>query len=276
MSDSSQPHGLQPTRLLHAWDFPGKSTGVGCHCLLRNTSLLVGKICTAQGPLSDSPPPHVHNLLSSLPLLWGHPGLSSRLTVSCWWLLWLVSVQAILLITYFQCLCYRMRLDMVILICRWRTGSLRQYGRLSFSKLAPIIVPSTHAVPEPCHFPIRVGIHLPSPRTWGVGVKGCVTVSMSRMWQKKCCVTSGTRSAKQASLVAQLVKNLPALWETWVWSLGWEDCLEKRKATHSSILAWRITWHVVTKSQTWLSDFHFFSKVIQFPLGFLRTLAVGV
>ena len=35
MSDSSQPHGLQPTRLLRPWDFPGKSTGVGCHCLLQ-------------------------------------------------------------------------------------------------------------------------------------------------------------------------------------------------------------------------------------------------
>ena len=43
-----------------------------------------------------------------------------------------------------------------------------------------------------------------------------------------------------ASLVAQLIKNLPAMWETWVWSLGWEDPLEKRKATYSSILAWRI------------------------------------
>ena len=42
-----------------------------------------------------------------------------------------------------------------------------------------------------------------------------------------------------ASLVAQLVKNLPAMWETWVRSLGWEDPLEKGKATHSSILAWR-------------------------------------
>ena len=39
------------------------------------------------------------------------------------------------------------------------------------------------------------------------------------------------------SLVAQLVKNLPAMWETWVPSLGWEDPLEKEKATHSSILA---------------------------------------
>ena len=43
------------------------------------------------------------------------------------------------------------------------------------------------------------------------------------------------------SLVAQLVKNLPAMRETWVWSLGWED-LEKGKAIHSSILAWRIPW----------------------------------
>ena len=45
-----------------------------------------------------------------------------------------------------------------------------------------------------------------------------------------------------ASLVAQLVKNLPAVWETWIQALGWEDTLEKEKATHSSILAWRIPW----------------------------------
>ena len=44
------------------------------------------------------------------------------------------------------------------------------------------------------------------------------------------------------SLVARLVKNLPAMRETWVWSLGWEDPLEKGKATHSSILDWRIPW----------------------------------
>ena len=43
-------------------------------------------------------------------------------------------------------------------------------------------------------------------------------------------------------LVAQMVKNLPALQETWVWSLGQEDLLEKEMATHSSILAWRIPW----------------------------------
>ena len=45
-----------------------------------------------------------------------------------------------------------------------------------------------------------------------------------------------------ASLVAQLVKNLLGMWETWVRSLGWEDPLEKGKATYSSILAWRIPW----------------------------------
>ena len=45
-----------------------------------------------------------------------------------------------------------------------------------------------------------------------------------------------------ASLVAQLVKNPPAMRETWIRSLGWEDSLEKGKATHSSILTWRILW----------------------------------
>ena len=47
-----------------------------------------------------------------------------------------------------------------------------------------------------------------------------------------------------ASLVAQLVKNLPAMRKTWVRSLAWEDPLEKGKATHSIILAWRMPWTV--------------------------------
>ena len=45
-----------------------------------------------------------------------------------------------------------------------------------------------------------------------------------------------------ASLVAQLIKNPPKIWETWVESLGQEDSLEKEMATHSSILAWEISW----------------------------------
>ena len=46
----------------------------------------------------------------------------------------------------------------------------------------------------------------------------------------------------QASLVTQMVKNLPVRQETWVGSLGWEDPLEKEVATHSGILVWRIPW----------------------------------
>ena len=66
-----------------------------------------------------------------------------------------------------------------------------------------------------------------------------------------------------ASLVAQLVKNPTAMWETWVQSLGWEDLLEEGMATLSSILAWRIpmdrgawqaTVHGGAKSQTQLSN----------------------
>ena len=66
-----------------------------------------------------------------------------------------------------------------------------------------------------------------------------------------------------ASFVPPLVKNMPAMWETWVLFLGWEDPLEKGKAAHSSILAWKspmdsgawwATVHGVTKSQTCLSD----------------------
>ena len=66
-----------------------------------------------------------------------------------------------------------------------------------------------------------------------------------------------------ASLLAQMVKNLPAMRETWVRFLGWEDPLEEGMATHSSILAWRIpmdrgawqtTVHGVTKSLTEFSD----------------------
>ena len=63
-----------------------------------------------------------------------------------------------------------------------------------------------------------------------------------------------------APIVTQLVKNPPAMQETWVRSLGWEDALEKGKATHSRILAWRIPWtcivHAVAKSLTLLNDFH--------------------
>ena len=60
-----------------------------------------------------------------------------------------------------------------------------------------------------------------------------------RVSRRKKIVSIQVRSS---SLVAQMAKNLPAMWETWAQSLGWEDPLEKGMATNSSILAWRIPW----------------------------------
>ena len=65
---------------------------------------------------------------------------------------------------------------------------------------------------------------------------------------------------KWASLVAQSINNLHAMWETWVRSLGWEDPLEKGTAIHSSILAQRISWTIQStgsQNQTRLSNFHY-------------------
>ena len=89
-----------------------------------------------------------------------------------------------------------------------------------------------------------------------------------RLWGCTVGHDSSDLAAARASLVAQAVKNLPAMQETWVPSLGQEDSLEKRMATHSSSLAWRIPWteepgglqSMGSQSQTQLSDSHFHLK----------------
>ena len=81
----------------------------------------------------------------------------------------------------------------------------------------------------------------------------CTSWLSGTSWKKKknrcliVCVPSSPKSliyqaspTSWASRVAQTVKNLPSMRETWVWSLGWEDLLQKGKVTHTSILAWRI------------------------------------
>ena len=70
----------------------------------------------------------------------------------------------------------------------------------------------------------------------------------------------GLMSDKGPSLVLQMVKNLPAIQEACVQSLEWEDPLEKRMATQSSILAWRIPRTGVAKSWTQLGHFHIFDE----------------
>ena len=73
--------------------------------------------------------------------------------------------------------------------------------------------------------------------TLGTSLEGWDGVGGGREFQE-----GGNVCIPVAGLVAQSVKNLPAVQETWVRSLGWEDPLEKEMATHSSILAWKISW----------------------------------
>ena len=85
---------------------------------------------------------------------------------------------------------------------------------------------------------------------------------------RTCSLSSVTPGEFGSSLVAQQVKNLPAMQETQDKSLGWEDPLEKGMATPSSILAWRISWteeagmlqSMGSQSKTRLSEVHFTSR----------------
>ena len=80
----------------------------------------------------------------------------------------------------------------------------------------------------------------------------------------------------RASLVAQLVKNLPAIWETWVQSLGWEDSPGEGKGyplQYSSLEnSIGCIVHGVAKSRTWLSDFHFTLKIIIFLVNIIKKI----
>ena len=91
---------------------------------------------------------------------------------------------------------------------------------------------------------------LENPRNRGAWCAAIYGVAQSRTWLRWL-----SSSSSRSSLVAQLVKNLPAMQETWVQFLGWKDPLEKGKATHSSILAWRIPCvvHGVTVRHDWLT-----------------------
>ena len=77
MSDSVQPHRWQPPRLLHPWDSPGKSTGVGCHCLLqcmkvKSESEVTQSCPTLSDPMDCSPPgSSVHGIFQARVLKWG-------------------------------------------------------------------------------------------------------------------------------------------------------------------------------------------------------------
>ena len=126
-------------------------------------------------------------------------------------------------------------ISLVLLPELWGLGELPQgcqpppTGFLGFSEMTKfMILLSKHVTLEKIW-------HKNGPRSkrWGC--------HLANVWCSSFSFTD-SRIAVGASLVAQMVKNLPAMQETWVWSLGWEDPLEKRMATHSSVLAWRIPW----------------------------------
>ena len=71
---------------------------------------------------------------------------------------------------------------------------------------------------------------------------GCAPVNLYLEKQIADCSLLTPVLEDSASLVAQKVKNLPAMQKAWVQSLGWEDSMDKEMATHSGILAWRIPW----------------------------------
>ena len=85
MSDSSRPHGLQPTRLLRPWDSPGKNTGVGCHFLLQYMKVKiqseVAQLCpTLRDPMDCSlPGSSVHGIFQARVLEWGAIAFSAQL-----------------------------------------------------------------------------------------------------------------------------------------------------------------------------------------------------
>ena len=90
MSDSQQPHGLQPTRLLHPWDFPGRSTGVGCHCLLQVNDCCCCCCCVTSF-VSDPVRPHRWQP-TRLPHPWDSPGKNTG--VGCHFLLQCMKVES--------------------------------------------------------------------------------------------------------------------------------------------------------------------------------------
>ena len=75
-----------------------------------------------------------------------------------------------------------------------------------------------------------------------LGLTGWISLQSKGLWRVFSNTNSSALRFLWTSLVAQMVKHLPAMQETWVWSLGWEDPLEKEMATHSSILVWKIPW----------------------------------
>ena len=205
MSDSLRPYGQQPARLLCPWDLPGKNTRVGSHFLLQEIfSTQDSNPCLLTSEL-------VVGSLSLVPR-----GKSNLYTV----LIWKTAFTITYVFTAFspqnnsflQKIYLNPQLNGAEDNGNWYHANLFRASLISQLVKNPLEMQQTWV--------LSLGWEIP-----GEG-KG---YPLQYSW---------------ASLVAQLVKNLPAIWETWVPSLGWEDPLKKEKATHSGILAQRISWTI--------------------------------
>ena len=131
-----------------------------------------------------------------------------------------------------------------ILAALWRVGALR--GGMEHSGVVRgLLFPDQGSNPGSLHWECEVIATGPPGKSCKHFLKESTFISSLRdisQSPKANEQLSKYSLCTQASLVAQLVKNPPVMQETWVRSLGWEDPLEKGKAAHSSILAWRIPW----------------------------------
>ena len=91
---------------------------------------------------------------------------------------------------------------------------------------------------QPNFVPLGKWITLCPKYPWATGLENAIPIP--KKGNAKECSNYCTNCTHFSSFVAQLIKNPLAMWETWVWTLGWKDPLEKGSATHSKILAWRI------------------------------------
>ena len=121
---------------------------------------------------------------------------------------------------------------------------------------------------------LEVGLKIWKTQKWPQDWKRSVFIPIPKKGNAKEC--SNYCTVVLISHVAQRLKHLPTMWETWVRSLGWQDPLEKETATHSTILAWRIPWtedpgglqstRLQRVGHNWATSLHFFtshaSKVI--------------
>ena len=205
VSDSVRPHRRQPTRLPHPWDSPGKNTGVGSHFLLQCMRVKSESEVTQSCPTLNDPMAWLQPTRLLRP--WEFPGEGTG--VGCHCLLWSLDLSVLFMAWFCWMASFTPKLYENIFL----QMAISRYG-WGF--------PGSSAGKKSICNAGDPGLNPRMGRSPGEGIGYPLQYS----W---------------ASLVAQMVKNLLAMQETWVWSLGWEDSLKESMATHSSFLSWRIT-----------------------------------